>query len=55
MPESENDTESTNQPVVIDISLLEAIRKERVVAAVILALAIGLAITIYLNVYYGNP
>jgi hypothetical protein len=51
MSDLRDNEEDKKEPVVIDISLKEQIRKERIVAAVLVLLILGLAYVIYLNRY----
>jgi hypothetical protein len=44
-----DDDRKEDEPVVIDISLREQIRKERIVAVVFVLLIAGLSYIIYLN------
>jgi len=51
MSDSNEEEEEDEQPVVIDISLRNQIRKERIVSVVFVLLLAGLAYIIYLNLH----
>ncbi len=51
MSNRNDDDEDEEKPMVIDISLREQIRKERIVAVVLALLIAGLAYIIYVNRY----
>jgi hypothetical protein len=50
MSESASDGDREDKPIIIDISLREQIRKERIVAIVFVLMVAGLAYLMYVNI-----